>query len=103
MSEQSLNVLKPIKTCQKVHISTSLKLRCTVTERLLMNHERHRDSWPPGKNSVQGQRQGLITQSFCVIKFYQSIKEIEKGSEIDIRRGQKECPLLVFSWMLYSY
>ena len=29
-------------------------------------------------------------------------KETEKASDIDIRRGQKECPLLVFSWMLYS-
>ena len=33
-----------------------------------------------------------LDQSFCVIKFYQSIKEIEKASDIDIRRGQKECP-----------
>ena len=29
------------------------------------------DSWPPEeKNSIRGQRWGLITQSFCVIKFY---------------------------------
>jgi len=35
----------------------------------------------------------LIAQSFCVIKFYQSIKEIEKASDIGIRRGQKEYPL----------
>ena len=41
---------------------------------------------------------GLIAQSFCVIKFYQSIKEIEKASDIDIRRGQKECPLLAFQF-----
>ena len=41
------------------------------SERLLLNHERHWDSWPPEeKNSIQGQRQGLIAQSFCVIKFY---------------------------------
>ena len=60
-------------------------------ERLLLNHERHQDSWPPEeKNSIQGQRQGLIAQSFCVIKFYLSIKEIEKASDIGIRRGQKE-------------
>ena len=40
-------------------------------ERLLLNHERHQDSWPlEEKNSICGQRQGLITQSFCVIKFY---------------------------------
>ena len=40
-------------------------------ERLLLNHERHRDSWPPEeKNSIRGQRQGLIAQSFCVIEFF---------------------------------
>ena len=39
-------------------------------ERLLLNHERRQDSWPPEKNSTQGERQGLIAQSFCVIKFY---------------------------------
>ena len=40
-------------------------------ERLLLNHERLQDSWPSEeKNSIWGQRQGLITQSFCVIKFY---------------------------------
>ena len=30
----------------------------------------HRDSWPPEKNSIWGQRRGLIAQSFCVVKFY---------------------------------
>ena len=36
-------------------------------ERLLLNHERCRDSWPlEEKNSVQGQKQGLIAESFCV-------------------------------------
>ena len=35
----------------------------------------------------------MIAQSFCVIKFYYSIKEIEKASDMDIRRGQKEYPL----------
>ena len=30
-------------------------------------------------------------------------KETEKASDIDIRRGQKECPLLAFSNMLYTY
>ena len=62
-------------------------------ERLLLNHKRRWDSWPPEeKSSIWGQRQGLIAQSFCVIKFYYSIKEIEKASNIEIRRGQKECP-----------
>ena len=30
---------------------------------------RSRGSWPPEKNSIQGQRRGLIAQSFFVIKF----------------------------------
>ena len=39
-------------------------------ERLLLNHKRHRDSWPPEeKNSIWGQRRGLIAQNFCVISF----------------------------------
>ena len=33
--------------------------------------QRGRDSWPPEeKNSIRGQRWGLISQSFCVINFY---------------------------------
>ena len=33
--------------------------------------KRCRDSWPPKEtNSFWAQRRGLITQSFCVIKFY---------------------------------
>ena len=64
----------------------------------------HQDSWPPEeKNSIRGQRRGLIAQSFCVVKFYWSIKEIEKASDIGIRKGQKSTSLLVFSWMLYSH
>ena len=77
--------------------------QCEQPERLLLNHTRHQDSWPPEKSSFWGQRQGLIPQSFGPIKFYWSIKEIEKASDIDIRRGQKECPLLVISQMLYSF
>ena len=63
-----------------------LKGCCWITQR-------RRDSWlPEEKNSIQGCRWGLIAQSFCVIKFYQSIKEIEKASDIGIRRRQKEYP-----------
>ena len=41
------------------------------TERLLLNYERRRDSWAlEEKNSIWGQRRGLIAQSFCVIEFY---------------------------------
>ena len=40
-------------------------------ERLLLNHERRRDSWLlEEKNSIQGQRQGLIAKSFRVIELY---------------------------------
>jgi len=83
---------------------------CTFqgTERLLLDHERHRDSWPPEeKNSIWGQRWGLAAQSFCVIKFYESIKGIEQVSDTDIRRGQKEYPLASVSngviYRLISY
>ena len=42
-----------------------------LSERLFLKHKRHWDSWPPEeKDSIRGQRRGLITQSFCVIKFY---------------------------------
>ena len=42
-----------------------------LIERMLLNHKRGRDSWPPEeKNSIQGQRWSLVTQRFCVIKFY---------------------------------
>ena len=40
-------------------------------ERLLLSRERLRDSWPlEEKNSIRGQWRSLITQNFCVIKFY---------------------------------
>ena len=33
--------------------------------------QKRQDSWPPEeKNSIRGQRRGLIAQSFCAIKFY---------------------------------
>ena len=42
----------------------------SLLERLLLNHERRQDSCPPKKKSVWGERWGLISLSFCVIKFY---------------------------------
>ena len=44
-------------------------------EVILKTKNRHtkrcQDSWPlEEKNSVQGQRRGLIAQNLCVIKFY---------------------------------
>ena len=81
------------RTVANIWLSSLLPPRHISGGEMLLNHERYWDSWPPKeKNSVQGQRWGLITQSFCVIKFYWSIKEIEKASDIDIRRGQKEYP-----------
>ena len=57
--------------------SLSAILQCKIKsknigriERLLLNHERHWDSWPPEKNSIRGQRRGLIIQSFRVINTY---------------------------------
>ena len=53
------------------HIHTSVNDKRSTGERLLLNHRRCWDSWPPEeKNSIRGQGQGLITLSFCVIKFY---------------------------------
>ena len=53
-------------------------------ERLLLSCERHQDSWPPEKkNSIRGQWQGLITQSFCVIKFYLSIRRRKAKSKVN--------------------
>ena len=41
------------------------------SERLLLNHKRCWDPWPmEEKTKIRGQRQGLIAQSFCVMKFY---------------------------------
>ena len=50
---------------------STCNVRDLGSERLLLNHERRQDSWPPEeRNSIQGQWRGLIAQSFCVIKFY---------------------------------
>ena len=51
----------------KVHgqVHTALEIQAH-SERLLLNHKRRQDSWPPEeKNSIQGQRQGLITELLC--------------------------------------
>ena len=34
----------------------------------------------------------LDRSEVCVIKFYKTIKELEKAADIDIRRGKKEYP-----------
>ena len=63
-------------------------------ERLLLNHANTPGFLAPGGEEFNpGPDRGLIAPSFCVIKFYLSIKEIEKASDIGIRRGPKEYPL----------
>ena len=70
----------------KISITSDMQMTHPY-ERLWLNEKRHRDSWPPEeKNSIRGQRWGLMAQSFCVVKFSSSIKEIEKASDIGIRR-----------------
>ena len=45
----------------------------------------------------------MIAQSFCVIKFYSSIKEIETASDIGIRKGQEEhSPASASNEVIYS-
>ena len=41
-----------------------LQARLQQYERLLLNHERRQDSWPPEKNSIRAQRQGLSLRAF---------------------------------------
>ena len=77
-------------------------------ERLLLNHEWRWDSWPPEeKNSIRGQRRGLITQSFCVIEFYLKYKRDRESFWHRYQKGQKECPLASVSnrviYLLISY
>ena len=58
-----------VSNCYSHKMNISLAYICMyvcmyVSERLL-NHERHRDSWPlEEKNSIQGLRPCLIVQSF---------------------------------------
>ena len=88
--------IEPVMSSNHLILCHPLLLQPSIypSERLLLNMQRCWDSWPPEeKNSIWGQRRGLITQSFCIIKFYWSIKEIEKASDIGIRKGQKEYPL----------
>ena len=68
-------------------------------ERLLLqavNDARIRGLWRRGIQSRARDKVQLL-RAFCVTKFYQSIKEIEKAFDIDIRRGQS-VPLLLFQF-----
>ena len=44
-----------------------------------------------------------LSEVLCYKLLFKSIKDIEQAADIDIRRGKKEYPLLVFSQMLYSH
>ena len=63
---------KSEKVALKLNIQkTKIMASCPITLKCCWITQRRRDSWPPEeKNSIQGQRRGLIAQSFCVIKFY---------------------------------
>ena len=67
-------ILGAPKSLQMVAAVMKLKDVYSLEEKLLKGcccTQRHWDSWPPEeKNSIRGQRRGLIAQSFCVIKFY---------------------------------
>ena len=56
-----------------------------------------------GEGFNLGPETRLDRSELCIIKFYLSIKEIEKASDIGIRRGQKEYPLASVSHgVIYS-
>ena len=80
---------------KETFFSISLILYLYEIERLLLwaMNDRRILCPPEERNSIQGYWQGLIVQSFLCNKGLLKYKEIENASDIDIRRGQKECPL----------
>ena len=61
------------------------------------SHLSFRHKWPTELYAF------ILFVCVCVIKFYYSIKEIEKASDMDIRRGQKEYLLVsVSNEVIYS-
>ena len=55
--------IKPVNPKENPEYPLEVKGCCWIMQRC-------QDSWPlEEKNSIQGQRWGLVTQSFCVIKF----------------------------------
>ena len=73
-------------------------------ERLLLTHAKMPGFLASGGEEFNlGPEMRLDRSELCVIKFYQSIKEIEKASDIGIRRGQKKYPLAsVSNGIIYS-
>ena len=63
-----------------------------LIERLLLNEKMPGFLASGGEEFNLGPDTRLDHSEICVIKFYSSIKEIEKASDIGIRRGQKEYP-----------
>ena len=62
-----------------------------------MSHEWHH-SWPLEEgNSIRGQWQGLIAQSFCVMKFYWCVKEINKASVHGILQAR------ILEWVAFPF
>ena len=59
---------------------------------MLLNEKTLRFLASGGEEFNLGPDTRLDRSEICVIKFYSSIKEIEKASDIGIRRGQKEYP-----------
>ena len=76
---------------------------------MLLNHKKTPGFLASGGEEFNlGPETSLDRSELCVIKFYQSIKEIEKASDIGIRRGQKEHPFasvsngIIYSLIIYS-
>ena len=73
-------------------------------ERSLLNHTKMPGFLASRREELNlGPEMRLDRSELCIIKFYLSIKEIEKASDIGIRRGQKEYPLASVSHgVIYS-
>ena len=71
------------------------------SERLLLSRQSLRFSASGGEKFNLGPVTRLDRSELLCNEVLLKYKETEKASDIDIRRGQKECPLLVFSKVFY--
>ena len=72
-------------------------------ERSLLNHTKMPGFLASRREKLNlGPEMRLDRSELCIIKFYLSIKEIEKASYIDIRGGRKSTPLLVLAMELHT-
>ena len=70
-------------------------------EKLLLNHPKMPGFLASGGEEFNlGPEMSLDRSELLCIKFYLSIKEIRKASDIDIRRGRKSTCFLVLSMEL---